>query len=160
MQGPRANFACLAKRCQQDGAATIYELPVGSTRCPVCGSKRIRRLYDTINISSGLAKRTDALVEPAYTAAMDKAESATRAARQNGPALAVPIGQVGAALARLGAPNMALSASSGKATPIARAPSGAFTPFQAQAPRPQVVATDREFTIKRKADGTPVAAKA
>ena len=158
--GPRANFACLAARCQQDGAASIYELPIAATRCPVCGSKRIRRLYDSINISSGLAKATDRLVEPAYAQATAGVDSAKRAERQNGPALAVPMSQIGGALAKLGIAGMSLSATDGKAVAVRRPPSGAFTPFQSQAPRPQIVARDTEFAVKRRADGTPVASRA
>ncbi len=69
--GPRADFVCNAKRCQQeDGAAPVYELPTTATRCPVCGSKRIKRLFNAVNVSSGLAKHTDAIVQPAYEQAV------------------------------------------------------------------------------------------
>lgn len=48
---PRADFACLGPRCKQaDGEAAVYELPVGSTRCPVCGSKRVRQLFNKIGV--------------------------------------------------------------------------------------------------------------
>ena len=159
MQGPRANWACLSKKCQQDGAATIYELPVSSVCCPACGSRRIKRLYDSINISSGLAKRTDALVEPAYTQATAGQDAVKRAEKQNGPALAVPLGAIGATLAKLGMPAMNINAPNGKAVAIPRAPPENFLPFQQQAPRPHVLARDTEYTIKRTADGALVPAK-
>ena len=39
--GPRADFSCSGKKCRtEDGAATVYvDLPIATTRCPVCGSK-------------------------------------------------------------------------------------------------------------------------
>ena len=161
MQGPRANWACLSKTCQQDGAATIYELPVSATRCPVCGSKRITRLYDAVNVLSGLARRTDALVEPAYAEVTRNQDSVRRAERQNGPSLAVPIGQLGATLARFGAPGMRIAASEGKGQGLSQAPPGeAFGSFQRQTPKPHVVARDTEFTLGRDAHGMPVARKA
>jgi hypothetical protein len=73
MPPPRANFACLSAKCQQDGAASIYELPISATRCPVCGSKKVRRLFDAVQIGSGDARAHAALVEqssiPAQAAA-------------------------------------------------------------------------------------------
>lgn len=156
--GPRANFACLAKRCQQDGAATIYELPITATRCPVCGSKRIRRLYDSINISSGVARKTDALVGPTIEQALDRDAEVRASAAQNqklaGAVRAVPIGQVGARLSELGIPAMSISADAGKATALSRPPSSAFVPFAQQQPKPTILARDREWGITKTADGT------
>jgi DNA-directed RNA polymerase subunit RPC12/RpoP len=49
--GPRADFTCLSPKCRQDEGATVYEdLPTATTRCPVCGSKRIMRLYNKVNV--------------------------------------------------------------------------------------------------------------
>ena len=57
---PRADFTCLSPHCRQDGAATVYEdLPITSTRCPVCGSKRITRLYNKITVLRGAAQERD-----------------------------------------------------------------------------------------------------
>lgn len=51
---PRADWACRSTKCQQDGAATVYEdLPITTTRCPVCGSRRITRLYNHVNVALG-----------------------------------------------------------------------------------------------------------
>src|SRR2546430_2641465 len=48
---PRADFVCLGPRCKQDdGAAPTYELPVGSKRCPVCGSKRVKQLFNRVAV--------------------------------------------------------------------------------------------------------------
>ena len=56
----RADFACLSKRCATEEGATVYELPVGSTRCPVCGSKRLRQLFNNPNvIARGAAPERD-----------------------------------------------------------------------------------------------------
>jgi len=98
---PHADFACLSKKCATDEGATTYDLPVGATRCPMCGSKRIRRIWTPPHISTGIAKRTDVLVEPAYEAAVATRNDARAAtsARRAAPALAVPMHKVGAAIA-------------------------------------------------------------
>src|SRR3990167_5880393 len=106
---PRANFVCNAKRCATDEGAPIYELPVGSTRCPVCGSKRLKRVWagpeNAPSINKGIAKFVDSAAEPAYeqaTRIIDRGKEVERQAQKAGvPSFAVPVGQVGAALARL-----------------------------------------------------------
>ena len=46
MPSPRADCEC--RSCEK----TIPDLPVESTRCPICGKKRgFRRLYDTIRVN-------------------------------------------------------------------------------------------------------------
>jgi hypothetical protein len=47
----RADFACLGK-CKRDneGIAPTHELPVGSKRCPVCGSKRLQQIFNNPNV--------------------------------------------------------------------------------------------------------------
>lgn len=51
---PRADFACLSKKCRTDeGEATVYELPIDAKVCPVCASKRIQRLYNKIAVLRG-----------------------------------------------------------------------------------------------------------
>lgn len=61
--GPRANYECRIK-CQ----AVYEDLPVTSTRCPVCGFRRgFRRLYDSVNVSTNghkVAKVIDPLLGP------------------------------------------------------------------------------------------------
>jgi hypothetical protein len=50
----------LSPKCRQDGAATVYEdLPINTTRCPVCGSKRIQRLYNKVTILRGAQQDRD-----------------------------------------------------------------------------------------------------
>jgi len=65
---PRADFVCLSKKCQQpDGEAPTYELPVGATRCPICGSSRIRRLFNKVNVATGaaaVARESDKIIAP------------------------------------------------------------------------------------------------
>ena len=100
------------------------------------------------------------MVEPAYTEATAHVESVKRAEKQNGPALAVPMSQIGATLAKLGMPGISLPTTTDKARPVPRAPSVEFTPFQRQAPKPTVIARDTEWAIKRRADGTLEPAKA
>ena len=57
---PRADWTCLSPKCRQDGAATVYEdLPLNTTRCPVCGSKRITRLYNKVTILRGAQQDRD-----------------------------------------------------------------------------------------------------
>jgi len=74
--GPRANFVCLSKKCQQaDGEAPLYELPVAATRCPVCGTTRIRRLFDAVNVGRGMAQHVDRLVEPEVTRQRERTEA-------------------------------------------------------------------------------------
>lgn len=77
--GPHADFACLSPKCQQDGAATVYDLPVNATRCPVCGSKRIQRIWTPPNIGRGVAKHVDGTVEGMWNQMHDVKESAKRA---------------------------------------------------------------------------------
>lgn len=57
--GPRSDFVCLSKRCQQDGSASVYELPITAAVCPVCGSKRIQRLYNRIAVLRGAQQDKD-----------------------------------------------------------------------------------------------------
>lgn len=63
---PRADWTCLSKKCATDEGAPMFEASIKATCCPECGSKRIKRLFNAINISSGRAKATDALVGPEY----------------------------------------------------------------------------------------------
>jgi hypothetical protein len=82
--GPRADWTCLSKKCQQDGAATVYyDLPINTTRCPVCGSKRITRLYNAVNVARGIATGVDRMVQPVADE-HDRIRSAARAGEARG----------------------------------------------------------------------------
>lgn len=87
--GPRADFACLSPKCAQDGAATVYELPIAATRCPMCGSKRIRRIYTAPHISRGVAKTVDSVAEPAHARLHEGRP------KSNGYAMTIPTKQLG-----------------------------------------------------------------
>jgi len=57
---PRADFVCNSKKCQTpEGEVPMYELPVGATHCPVCGSKRIKRLFNAVNVLRGRSPESD-----------------------------------------------------------------------------------------------------
>jgi hypothetical protein len=57
----RADYSCLSKKCRKedDNSSPVYELPVGATRCPVCGSKRIVRLFNKIAVLRGTQQERD-----------------------------------------------------------------------------------------------------
>jgi hypothetical protein len=57
---PLADYSCLSKKCETPDGAPVYELPVESIRCPVCGSKRIRRLFNKIGVIGLRAMQPDA----------------------------------------------------------------------------------------------------
>jgi hypothetical protein len=123
--GPRADFVCLSKKCFQDGAATVYELPVASTRCPVCSSKRIQRLYNSApavlrgvpDTFTATRRVIDHIVDDAGSAALAKADAGKQqrlaAQKANAPMFAVPLKQLGASLASFGiqAPNINMAGS-------------------------------------------------
>ncbi len=121
MPAPRADFACLAPKCQQDGAATIYELPITATRCPVCGSKRVKRLYNAVNVGSANARAHEKILEAStIPAQLDAAKAAAEAKRES------PIMKMGGAGA-LGAVRAfpgAAAGSQGVAIPLIRSFSG------------------------------------
>lgn len=57
---PSADYTCLSPKCKTtDGESPVYELPIDSTRCPKCGSKRIARLFNKIAILRGSAPDRD-----------------------------------------------------------------------------------------------------
>lgn len=114
--GPRADFACLSKKCQQDGAATVYELPVASTRCPVCSSRRLQRLYNQApGILRSGSRQIQHIIDDAGSQAQAKqdtvrqaeqrllkAHSEIRGPKPPAPMFAVPMKQLGAALRSYG----------------------------------------------------------
>lgn len=76
----RSDYSC--ERCETAGTQTApFECVVtpGKTpACPECGKRRwVRRLYSA-NISSGMAKRVDAIVEPTYEQAAAPKEARLR----------------------------------------------------------------------------------
>ena len=57
---PTADFACQGKKCRTDeGEAPVYELPIDSTRCPRCSSKRITRLFNKLTVLRGAPQEAD-----------------------------------------------------------------------------------------------------
>ncbi len=56
---PTADYACQSKKCGTPEGAPVYELPIDSTRCPRCGSKRITRLFNKVTILRGSAPDRD-----------------------------------------------------------------------------------------------------
>ena len=57
---PTADYSCNSPKCRtEDGAAPVYELPIRSLRCPVCGSKRITRLFNKIAVLRGAQPTQD-----------------------------------------------------------------------------------------------------
>ena len=82
--GPHADFACLSKKCTTDDGATVYDLPVATTRCPVCGSKRIKRLWTGQApgvLSTGYRER-QGMIDRAGARAVDHYENGKAAARR------------------------------------------------------------------------------
>ena len=147
---PAADFACLSRKCRSEteGAAPIYELPVGATRCPVCGSKRLQRLWnrapavlrgaqpEPVNLrSSSMATNLDRLAAPEIER-MEHRESAAKDARTSGrvgEGFAVPLSQIPATLAKFGGRAQAVQIPGGAAnvTP------GQFHPVQGQMTGPK-----------------------
>src|SRR3970040_2261184 len=142
---PRADFACLSRKCRSEteGAAPIYELPVGATRCPACGSKRLQRLWNRAaahlrgaqpepgNLrSSSMATNLDRLAAPEIER-MEHRESAAKDARTSGgvgEGFAVRLRQTPATLAKFGARAQAGQVPGG----AANVPPGEFAPVQGQ----------------------------
>ena len=81
----RAMFVCLSKKCRDEqGDAITYELPVAATRCSVCGSKRINRLWAGFapNVSTGSAKTIDAMMETPHAIQSERKDIAAEMNRQ------------------------------------------------------------------------------
>lgn len=151
--GPRADFACLSKKCQQDGAASVYELPVAATRCPVCGSKRLQRLYNAINVSSGIARRTDAIAGPAYEQAVAGKNAARDSRRHVAPPIAVPVNGIGAALGKLHPAFSGVGFAGGKGVASSAPPPLPGPVLRKLPPRPNANSLrDRDFRINVKKD--------
>ena len=102
----RADFACLSKKCRQpDGEAPVYELPAIATRCPVCSSKRIQRLFNSVNVMRAGFRPLNAVVDRALAEVgetyHDQKDARLRGLKREAPALAVPIRQVAGMLSGL-----------------------------------------------------------
>ena len=80
--GPRADFVCLSRKCQKDGQQPTYELPIDAIRCPCCGSKRVKRLYNAVNISQPGFYRVNRLVDVEVANAELKAAQADKTAAE------------------------------------------------------------------------------
>lgn len=80
---PRADFSCLSKKCRTEEGAPVYELPIDAKVCPVCGSKRLTRLFNAVAVigtravqpegdprltSSSHFQRSQAMLQPMYDA--------------------------------------------------------------------------------------------
>lgn len=93
---PHANFSCLSKKCRtDDGAAPVYDLPLTAKRCPVCGSSRIRRLFDAVNVVGNNFTQRQAIeskvVAPEYDRQMQVKSAAIQAAAPT--QVTIPAGQ-------------------------------------------------------------------
>ena len=127
---PHADFACNSKTCKTAKGATVYDLPVNATRCPVCGSRRIIRLFSAPNLSKGISKRTEAMMEREHTRQQRKRDDAKTASR-NAPMLGASLkngvaGAVTEAMTRAGLGNVPV--------PVPLTSSGVARPSGANAP--------------------------
>jgi hypothetical protein len=109
---PIADFICLSKKCATPEGAPAYELPVNAVCCPACGSRRIKRLFNRVNVitgaqpdhfngkltSSSHAARTDAFAGPAMDQAIAKRDEVREKARLYPMVNAVPMRNLGANL--------------------------------------------------------------
>ena len=101
---PRADFSCLSKKCRTDEGAPVYELPVDAIRCPCCGSKRLTRLFNAVNVigtrapqpdqdsrltSSSHFQRSTAMLDPMY------AQREARLPPKDMHSYTVPVSQLG-----------------------------------------------------------------
>lgn len=138
---PHADHACLSKHCKTEDGAAVYDLPVGSTHCPY-GHKRLQRLYNAVNVSSGMATKTDRIAGPAVEAALaQKAEGTAarlNALKQQTPELAVPIRNLAGTLAAMGRP---VSLDGGRASATPATPSLAV--IRGRGPNANVVGRDK-----------------
>lgn len=87
---PHADFACNSKTCKTVKGATVYDLPVNSTRCPVCGSRRIIRLFSAPHISRGIAAQTGKMMERDHVR-QQRAKDDAKTAQHNAPMLGVSL---------------------------------------------------------------------
>ena len=137
MPPPSADFACLSKKCATDEGAPTYELPVAATRCPVCGSKRITRIWTPPAILRSGQRAITRLVDQAGAEAQ-LAQHTTRDARlaaekSGNPVRAVPIRQIAPTLAAMGGRQVDVT---GKAAWTPDVASPILSQVQRRLPRP------------------------
>ena len=72
---PVGDFVCNSAKCRTEDGAPMYEnLPIKTTRCPVCGSKRIQRIFNSAPmVASGMVARNEQMAQ-VIRPALDKAE--------------------------------------------------------------------------------------
>ena len=169
---PRADFVCLSQQCEKKGLPSVYELPVLSKVCPVCGKKRLRQLpairvnkgtkpdhFDGRHTSSSHAVRTDALVEGPVSAALSQKEKLAIAARRYPMVKAVPIRQLPQALGAVyggQAPIQVSPGDFGKGQRSSGSLGGVVDMVSGNAVPIAIEARDTEYRVRRtkKADGT------
>ena len=99
----RADYVCLSRKCQQgDGEAPVYELPITASACPVCRSKRIKRLYNSVNVMKSGFRPLNQIVDRAVADSLsiqhDNRDARLGALKREAPSMAVPIRQVAGTL--------------------------------------------------------------
>ena len=98
--GPRRDFSCNSKKCRTDEGAPVYELPVKATRCPVCGSKRITPLFNSINVSKSGFYAVNRIVDREGARQLsrehDRRDAAIQQQKRGTSTFAVPLGTNGA----------------------------------------------------------------
>ncbi len=120
---PLADFICNSQKCRtKNGSAPVFELPLGSTHCPM-GHKKLVRLFNKVAVrigkraydngdmrhtSSSMARRVDQIAEPAMLDAERRKRKGIDAGKRwkfdNGMVRTVPIGGLGGALQQVYAP--------------------------------------------------------
>jgi hypothetical protein len=157
---PRADFICLSKKCATPEGAPAYELPVNAVCCPACGSKRIRRLFNAVNISHGVARKVDAIAERPITEALAKRDEIREKARLYPMVNAVPMRQLGANLQQVyagyaGGPAVDHSALTRKAELGGSLPAVVQDLQSARMPR-EIVARDTEYRVVKGKEGPEI----
>ena len=98
--GPRRDFSCNSKKCRTEDGAPVYELPVKATRCPVCGSKRITPLFNSINVSKSGFYAVNRIVDREGARQLEiehtRRDAAIGQQKRGTSTFAVPIGNNGA----------------------------------------------------------------
>ena len=76
---PRADFSCraCARSAGEDGLHVHVDLPVGSTRCPIRGTK-IQRLFNAVNVGNANARAHAKLIEHSSIPAQMDAKNAQK----------------------------------------------------------------------------------
>jgi hypothetical protein len=158
---PRADFACLSKACRTDSGATVYELPVGATHCPM-GHKRLTRIWTPPHISTGHAKAVDAIAEAPILAAEAKRDEIALAARRYPMVKPVPMRNLGAALQHVYQANGAPPAVAVNQADLTRkaalggSPNPVVSELQNARMPVEIAARDREYRLVKGKDGPEI----